>query len=131
MRTRTRAGLAGALVVGGLVLGACGGDDGGGGSSGNPTTSADVVAHGSDDLKFDKSSYSATAGNISIELVDDGSQPHTLLFDDKSVQFKKLEVAGKGKTDTGQVTLQPGTYTIFCDIPGHRAAGMEAKLVVN
>jgi plastocyanin len=128
MRPWTRTGLATAVIVGGLVFAGCGGgDDGSGGGASSP---ADLVVHGNDALKFDKDSYTARAGANVIELVNDGSQPHTLLFDD-DVDFDKLSVAGKGDTDSGSVDLPTGTYTIYCDIAGHRAAGMEATLVVN
>ena len=131
MRPLTRAGIV-AMTVGALVLAGCGGDDGeSGGGGGDDGTPADVVVHGTDALKFDKDSYTAQAGSISIELINDGSQPHTLLFDEDDVDFKKLGVSGKGDSDTGSVELTPGTYTIYCDITGHRSAGMEATLVVN
>ncbi len=29
------------------------------------------------------------------------------------------------------VTLKPGTYTFFCQAPGHRAAGMYGTLTVK
>lgn len=35
---------------------------------------------------------------------------------------------------TAQVTFvptQPGTYTFYCDVPGHREAGMQGTFVVN
>jgi plastocyanin len=131
MRSRTRAGLAGALVVGGLVLAGCGGDDGGSADGGDGGAPADVVVHGNDALQFDKESYTARTGTNVIELVNDGAQAHTLLFDDDAVDFDKLGVTGQGDTDSGSVDLDPGTYTIYCDIAGHRAAGMEATLVVN
>jgi plastocyanin len=130
MRSRTRASLAGALVVGGLLLAGCGGDDGDGGSS-EGGEAADVVVRGNDELKFDKDSYTARAGSNVIELVNDGTQPHTLLFDEDSVDFDKLEVTSDGDTDSGTAELSPGTYTIYCDVPGHRGNGMEATLVVN
>jgi plastocyanin len=129
MRSRTRTGLATAVIVGGLVFAGCGGGDDG--SDGGTSSPADLVVHGNDALKFDKDSYTARAGANVIQLVNDGSQPHTLLFDDDSIDFDKLSVAGKGDADTGSVDLPAGTFTIYCDIAGHRAAGMEATLVVN
>ena len=130
MHSRTRAGLAGVLVAGGLLLAGCGGDDGESGGGGDDTTPADLVVIGDDQLQFDKESYSAAAGDVVIELVNDGSQPHTLLFDD-GPDFDKLSVAGEGDEDRGTAPLEPGSYTIYCDVVGHRSAGMEAQIVVN
>ena len=34
-------------------------------------------------------------------------------------------------TATVNVTLKPGTYTFFCEAPGHRQAGMYGTLTVK
>lgn len=130
MRRSVGAGMA-ALVVGALALAGCGGDDGGSGSDGGASaTPADVVVHGLDSLKFDQKSYTGKAGAVKIELVNDGSLPHTLLIEKVSA-FKKLSVTSKGDTSAGTATLAAGTYTIYCDVAGHRGAGMEATLTIN
>ena len=90
---------------------------------------ADVTVHAFDTLKFDKSDYNAKSGNVTIAYVEDSSLTHTLLI--KDAAGFKLQVSTRGDTKTGNVTLKPGTYTIYCDIPGHEAAGMKATLTVS
>ena len=110
-----------------LALGACGG----GSSTSGPLAGADVTVHAKDTLRFDKSEYTAKAGPIKIGYVNDGSLTHTLLIDGHP-EFNKLEVTSKGQSQISPpVQLPPGTYQLYCDIPGHRAAGMQANLVVS
>jgi plastocyanin len=40
-------------------------------------------------------------------------------------------VVANGGTSTVKLTLKPGTYTYFCQVPGHRAAGMFGTLTVK
>jgi len=40
-------------------------------------------------------------------------------------------VVGTGATSTVTATLKKGTYTFFCTVPGHEAAGMKGKLIVK
>jgi uncharacterized cupredoxin-like copper-binding protein len=58
--------------------------------------------------------------------VNDGTVAHTLLV--KGVSGFKLEV---GDEDEGTVELEPGEYTLYCDVAGHEAAGMVATLTVS
>src|SRR5207244_4340636 len=44
---------------------------------------------------------------------------------------KKLSVPSGGAKDIGQYQVQAGSYTYYCDIPGHRQGGMEGKLTVD
>jgi plastocyanin len=116
---------AGALALA-LPLSACGGDDSG---SATPATSASdngITVHARDQLKFDATSYSAKAGKIDVTYVNDGGQLHTLLIKDH--KGFKLKI---GRKDEGSVDLKAGTYTLYCDIAGHEAAGMEATLTVQ
>jgi plastocyanin len=112
-----------------VPLAACGGDDSSAAttttSSGSGTTGA-ITVHAKDTLKFDKDAYEAPAGKVDVSYVNDGSVGHTLLIN--GVEGFKLTV---GKTDDGTVDLKAGTYTLYCDIAGHEAAGMKATLTVK
>jgi plastocyanin len=68
-------------------------------------------------------------GKVAIEVVNTGAIAHTFLFE--GLTGPKLSMATGGSTDIGQYDVTPGTYTYFCDIPGHRQAGMEGKLIVD
>ncbi len=80
-------------------------------------------------LKFDKSEYNTSAGILDIKYVNEGGQ-HTLLFTDAKLAGFVLQV-GPPDATSGKVEIEEGTYTFFCSIPGHRAAGMQADLVVT
>jgi plastocyanin len=111
------------------VVTACGG--GGGGSSykqpkGSAQTTLDIKGG---NFFFDPKNSDAPAGVDAIKLESEGGQ-HTLVFDGGKVPGFKLE-ANSGKSDELKVDLKPGKYTIFCDIPGHREAGMEGTITVT
>lgn len=86
----------------------------------------EVDAFGS--LTFDKKAYTAPAGIIQINYVSkDG--PHNLSFDPPGPQIN-LNVPSNGTVST-KALLKAGTYVIFCNLPGHRAAGMVATLTAQ
>jgi plastocyanin len=117
----------------GSIFGACGGDDGGQGGSvptaGDPDVSSTVDVTGVD-IDFSVTEFTAKAGTVKFMYRNEGQIRHTLVIEEIP-GFDRLEVSRKGDTDQGTVKLAPGTYTIFCDVPGHRSAGMVAKVVVS
>jgi plastocyanin len=82
-----------------------------------------------EDIRFAPDSFEVTAGDVTIEYQNDGAILHTLVID--GVDDFKLQVASKGDVDAGQATLDAGSYTIYCDVPGHRDAGMEGTIEVS
>jgi plastocyanin len=112
------------------VVVACGGGGGGGSSYKQPKGPAQKTL----DIKggnffFDPKNSDAPAGVDAIKLESEGGQ-HTLVFDGGKVPGFKLE-ASSGKSDELKVDLKPGKYTIYCDIPGHREAGMEGTITAT
>jgi plastocyanin len=73
---------------------------------------------------------SATAGQIEIDSKNDANIPHDIAIEGNGVNEKGEAVQGGGVSKIN-VTLQPGEYTYYCTLPGHRAAGMEGKLTVK
>ncbi len=118
-------------LVPALALAACGG--GGGGSSSTPTAPTNpnltVIA---EEIHFDKKEYSVPAGEVRMAYLNEGTQTHTLIVQSPTGNDidPKLRV-GPGKETGGVYELPAGKYTIYCDITGHRAAGMEATLTVS
>jgi iron uptake system component EfeO len=109
------------------ALAGCGGDDDSDATSGGASGDAlDIVAQ---DIKFPSDTYEATAGSVDVAYRNDGSITHTLVID--GVDGFKLEVVGNGDADVATVDLDAGTYTLYCDVAGHREAGMEATLEVS
>ena len=111
---------------------ATGGSTGGGstGSGGGGGSTVKVAADPSGALKFDQTELTATAGKVTIDFTNMSSLPHDVTIEGNGVSDEGTDTITNSST-SATVDLQPGTYTFFCSVDGHRAAGMEGKLVVK
>jgi plastocyanin len=77
-------------------------------------------------LLFTASKASAAAGKITIKYENTSGVPHNIAIDGKG----KTPIEPKG-TATFSATYAPGTYTYYCQVPGHAQAGMKGTLTVK
>ena len=120
-----------------LALSACGGGSssssttpattGGGGGGGGSTVK--ISADPSGALKFEQTDVSATAGSITIDFTNMSSIPHDVTIEGNGASGATDQITDSTTSTT--VDLEPGTYTFFCSVDGHRAAGMEGTLTVK
>jgi plastocyanin len=81
-------------------------------------------------LKFLASKASATAGKVTIKMLNKSSVSHDIAIQGNGVQ-QVGPIVANGKTSTVSASLKPGTYTFYCSVPGHEAAGMKGTLTVK
>ena len=96
---------------------------------GDTAMAADSVEISMVDLAFEPNDLTIPADtDVSIVLTNHGVAPHNFYFDDLDVHSDTLRPGDKA---TLTVNLPAGTYTFYCNIPGHRQAGMVGTLVVE
>ena len=67
-----------------------------------------------------------------IHLVNDGSGgPHNFAIEGYNDDAPVDMPSGSESDWTVPDDLQPGTYTFYCEIPGHRQAGMEGTITIT
>jgi len=73
----------------------------------------------------------ANAGDtIKVTLISGEGAAHNVAFD--GFNARSEDVVGKGNSVVLEFTAdQEGTFAYYCDIPGHRQAGMEGKFIVG
>jgi plastocyanin len=125
-----------------LALAGCGGSDSkSSGSSGSSSSNSSSSSSGGGGetlklaadksaLKFDKTSLTAKAGKVTIVMDNPSQVPHAVAIKGNGVDVDGKTV-GNGETSTASSDLKPGTYTFYCPVPGHEAAGMKGTLTVN
>jgi plastocyanin len=140
LRTATLAMILGAMLVlvsgGGLIALGPSLDDGEGGAAAGwveppgPAVGTVSVSAGPG-LTFDgvafTGNYSAPTGVVTIDY--GGATGHTLAIQDPKFDGFLLG-SSPGAKHSARVKLGPGTYTIYCTVPGHEAQGMKATITV-
>lgn len=69
------------------------------------------------------------AANGTMEITNSGDIAHDLVVDGTDVATPMIDPGDTATLDLA--SLDPGTHTVYCSVPGHRQAGMEATLVVG
>lgn len=134
------------LAAGALLLTACDDDP-----AAETTDTIEIV--GTDEMRFEPDEFVVAAGEeVTVELTSE-SLEHDFNIEDVAdigragetdddmdadddhpdVPHDDLHIVhvDPGETDTGSFTIdEPGTYTVYCAVPGHREAGQEATLEV-
>jgi plastocyanin len=132
---RMRRGLL-ALPLAAVLAGcAAGGTAAGGGDGHDAHGDGLAVADGARTIEVTASSFAydpaeievAAGEEIAIELTAVDLE-HDFVVDEVGVHV----VAEPGETATGGLRIdEPGTYTAYCSVTGHRAQGMEATVTVT
>jgi len=82
-------------------------------------------------LKYNTTSLTAKAGNVSIDFTNMSPLTHNVVIESSSGAVIGGTPIFQGGSKTLSVNLKPGTYKFFCSVPGHRTAGMEGTLTVK
>jgi uncharacterized cupredoxin-like copper-binding protein len=135
-------------VIAALGVAACGSSDSGSGSSSStqPGTQAatpaatppagaskvalSAAADGS--LAFNTNKLAAKAGTVTVVMTNPSGSgtAHGIALSGSGVS-QTGDVVDPGSASTLSAKLKPGSYTFFCPVPGHEAAGMKGTLTVQ
>jgi len=96
-----------------------------------------IAANAQGQLAYETNKATATAGQVTIEMPNMSGVSHNIAIESgeggasaKGAKIGASEFTTKS-TAKVSVSLKPGTYTFFCEAPGHRAAGMYGTLTVK
>lgn len=141
-----------ALALAAMALVACGDDDEGTTTTDTATEETNGAAAGEGEeaggkagggstlefeagpdtgLAYTSDEETAEAGEVTIEFTNAQSLAHDVAIESANgEQIGQTEVITEGE-DSTTVELEPGEYTFYCTVPGHREAGMEGTLTVE
>jgi len=102
-----------------------------GGGGGATAGTIDLSAPADGSFAYDQPETSTTAGSVTVNFDNPAPLSHDVIIEDESgTIIGETELISEDKTSS-TVDLQPGTYTYYCDVPGHRGGGMEGTLTVE
>jgi uncharacterized cupredoxin-like copper-binding protein len=135
MRIRARQSLALLVAaVAAAVLVACGGGNSsstGGGVAATPTATGTPVTSTETEFSITLSTSSFSPGTYTFTIKNTGTMPHDLVVNGPGVDHQTSPTVQPGGTGQLTVTLQKGSYELWCSIDGHKAQGMDTTIQVS
>ena len=80
-------------------------------------------------LSYVTDKASAKPGTVKFAMPNKSPIQHNIAI--KGPATGAGPIVGSGGTSTFSANLKPGTYTFYCQVPGHEAAGMKGTLTVK
>jgi uncharacterized cupredoxin-like copper-binding protein len=136
----------GVLAAGSVALAACGGDGAGDampmGAAPAADTGTDIEVTGTDSVRFEPDTLTVPAGEeVTLTFSADSGVEHDFVIEGAATvgtadaeREGDLHVvrADPGETATATFRVdEPGSYAVYCSVPGHRDTGMVATLTAR
>ena len=96
-----------------------------------------IDANPAGQLAYTSTKAAATSGPVTVTMANTSGVSHNIAFEagENGATPKGPKIAASGFISKGETSvklnLKPGKYTFFCEVPGHRAAGMYGTLTVK
>jgi plastocyanin len=92
-----------------------------------------VTAEDTKAFHFTLSRPTVPAGKVVLEFINRGQDEHNLNADGpaEGSAAGSIPNTAPGGHPSLALVLRPGSYTLFCSLPGHEARGMKATLTVS
>jgi manganese oxidase len=132
-----RTSLAAMVVIAALLAGCGGGDDKS--SSTTPASSPATTTPGGggaarsvslSEFKFAPDKVSAVRGTT-LTVTNSGTIQHDLKLRQDSKVIGGTALVAPGKSTSLKVSVPPGSYVMFCSVPGHEQSGMKGTFTVS
>jgi uncharacterized cupredoxin-like copper-binding protein len=96
------------------------------------STGGDAVAISLTEFALEPSDLTLSAGTYTFNGINDGAIPHALSLAGEGVEAGTPDMSYAAGISQGfEVELAPGTYEVFCPVPGHAEAGMTGTITVT
>jgi len=135
------------LALAAAALVACGDDEGtsttttsettgtsesaAGGAAGGGGATVSFESDPGGNLAYTSDTASTKAGQVTIDFENPQALSHDVAIEGpEGKEIGKTDIVSEGSATT-TVELEPGEYTFYCTVPGHREAGMEGTLTVE
>lgn len=88
-----------------------------------------TIQYTTKEMRFGQTELHIKAGQeITLQLQNYDLYAHSFDIDELNLH---VQMPANNQVTTQFTAPEPGTYTIYCSVPGHREAGMIATLVVE